>query len=183
MLAGVVFLAIIAFGIFEILGLQKAHSMFDNYYAFRGCTELIEKTDTYGTCKIQSGQIIKMVTYQGRWFLDGDLPPGAHLLPADYKDGTYIIEGYPTTLLSGYSEVPVIAGSASKTITQYFGNEAVGDLNGDGTPDIAFLLTQTSGGSGTFYYVVAALKTPYGYQGTNAVLLGDRIAPPAQVCI
>jgi hypothetical protein len=62
-------------------------------------------------------------------------------------------------------------------VTQYFGNVATGDLNGDGVPDVAFILTQSGGGSGTFYYVVVALKTPTDYQGTNAVLLGDRIAP------
>lgn len=33
------------------------------------------------------------------------------------------------------------------------------------------------GGSGTFYYAAAALSTGSGYQGTNAILLGDRIAP------
>ena len=53
----------------------------------------------------------------------------------------------------------------------------MGDLNGDGLPDVAFIITQDSGGSGTFYYVVAALKTQTGYQGTNAIFLGDRIAP------
>ncbi len=68
-------------------------------------------------------------------------------------------------------------GSASKIITRYFGNDASGDLNGDGKADIAFLLTQTNGGSGTFFYVVVALKTDTGYLGTNAVFLGDRIAP------
>jgi hypothetical protein len=68
-------------------------------------------------------------------------------------------------------------GSAAKIVTRYFGNEATGDLNSDGTPDTALLLTQSGGGSGTFYYVVVALKTKDGYMGTNAVLLGDRIAP------
>jgi hypothetical protein len=28
-----------------------------------------------------------------------------------------------------------------------------------------------------FYYIVAALNTPTGYKGTDAILLGDRIAP------
>jgi hypothetical protein len=42
--------------------------------------------------------------------------------------------------------------------------------------DSAFLLEQTSGGSGTFFYVVAALNMPNGTVGTNAILLGDRIA-------
>jgi hypothetical protein len=38
-------------------------------------------------------------------------------------------------------------------------------------------LTQDGGGSGTFYYVVAALRTGTGFKGTNTVLLGDRISP------
>jgi hypothetical protein len=61
--------------------------------------------------------------------------------------------------------------------TRYFGNETRGDFNGDGTEDVAYLLTASGGGSGTFYYVVAALKTDTGYIGTNAIFLGDRIAP------
>lgn len=95
----------------------------------------------------------------------------------DYKNSTYLVENQPVTLVNGRAEVSTVPGSASKTVTQYFGNEAVGDLNGDGLPDVAFILTQNSGGSGTFYYVVVALKIADGYQGTNAVLLGDRIAP------
>ncbi len=102
-----------------------------------------------------------------------------------YKDITYTIEGQPVTLTNGFSEVETApdstgspqAGSASKIVTKYFGNYAEGDVNEDGVSDIAFLLTQTTGGSGTFYYVVVALKTDTGYTGTNAVLLGDRIAP------
>jgi len=94
-----------------------------------------------------------------------------------YRDSTYLIEGKQITLVNGYSEVEVTPGSSSKIITKYFGNEAIGDLNGDGMPDVAFLLTQEQGGSGTFYYLVAAIKTSSGYQGTSGVLLGDRIAP------
>ena len=59
-----------------ILILQKAHSTFGNYYAFRGCNKLISKTDTYGFCKLDSGKIIKIVKFQGRLYLDGDLPRG-----------------------------------------------------------------------------------------------------------
>ena len=68
-------------------------------------------------------------------------------------------------------------GSASKIVTRTFGNEATDDLNGDGKPDAALLLTQESGASGTFFYVVAALQTENGPVGTNAIFLGDRIAP------
>lgn len=95
----------------------------------------------------------------------------------DYKNATYLIEGSFITLTNGIFEVKAAPGSASKIPTRYFGNEAIGDLNDDGKNDIAFLLTQTAGGSGTFFYVVAALQTASGVEGTNAIFLGDRIAP------
>jgi hypothetical protein len=97
----------------------------------------------------------------------------------DPKDATYVIDGMPVSLVNGKAEVASAPGSASKTTTTYFGNEAVGDLNGDGLPDTALILTQSSGGSGTFYFAAVALKTKDGYVGTNAVLLGDRVAPQA----
>ena len=64
------------FGVYQIKMLDKAHSTFDNYYAFRGCKELISKTDEYGTCKLSSGETIKIVKFNGKWYLDGDLPGG-----------------------------------------------------------------------------------------------------------
>lgn len=97
--------------------------------------------------------------------------------PASHLDASYEIEGQVVTLVGGLAEVEAAPGSASKITTRVFGNEATGDLNGDGKEDIAFLLTQDGGGSGTFFYVVVALKTDDGYAGTNAVFLGDRIAP------
>jgi len=54
--------------------LRRAHSNFDNYYAFRGCTQLLQKTNTYGICKTDSGETIKLVLYKNKWYLDGDLP-------------------------------------------------------------------------------------------------------------
>ena len=54
--------------------LRKAHSTFENYYVFRGCVQLLEKTDAYGMCKTDSGKTIKIVKYNNRWYLDGDLP-------------------------------------------------------------------------------------------------------------
>jgi hypothetical protein len=94
-----------------------------------------------------------------------------------FKDVAFTVDGQSMTLVNGRSESSAGPGSVSKVITLYFGNGSVGDLNSDGAADRAFLITQTRGGSGTFYYVVVALKTKTGYQGTNAVFLGDRIAP------
>ena len=93
------------------------------------------------------------------------------------KEATYTINGNQVTLLHGISVTDAASGSASKITTRYFGNEVVHDLDGDGRPDTAFILTQETGGSGVFYYAVAALNTPRGYVGSEGVLLGDRIAP------
>lgn len=94
-----------------------------------------------------------------------------------YKDATYIIEGKIVKLTNGTSETSGMTGSSPKVITRYFGNEAQGDLNGDGMNDTAFLLTQQSGSGEIFYYVVVALGGKNSFTGTNALLLGNRIAP------
>lgn len=97
---------------------------------------------------------------------------------ADPKNGTYTIENEKVTLASGKAEQSVTPDSSSKEITEYFGNVATGDVNGDGLPDKVFLLVQAGGGSGTFYYIAVALGAKSGgYTGTNAVFIGDRIAP------
>ena len=96
---------------------------------------------------------------------------------ADYKDAEYVIDGRRIKLTNGLAETEIEGGSAAKIITRYFGNEIMHDLNGDGREDAVFLLTQETGGSGTFFYVVAALNTERGYVGSQALLLGDRIAP------
>ena len=63
-----------AFAIDQYFVLQKAHSTFDNYYAFRGCTQLLSKTDTSGICTTSSGQTITIVEINGKWYLQGDGP-------------------------------------------------------------------------------------------------------------
>ncbi len=59
---------------------------------------------------------------------------------------------------------------------QYFGNEAVGDLNGDGKDDKAYLVTKTSGES-IAYYAVVELQTSNGSEKTNPFFIGNDIAP------
>ncbi len=67
-------LILAGFAINWILILRKAHSTFEDYYKFRGCVELVQRTPDYGTCKLSNGQIIKIVKFQQKWYLDGDLP-------------------------------------------------------------------------------------------------------------
>ena len=104
-------------------------------------------------------------------------------LGVEAMNATYNINDQPVTLKNGTSishpfapggvtDVPVTA------TTNYFGKAAYGDLNGDGLDDMVFVMWQQTGGSGTFYYLAAALDAPNGAAPlTDTVLLGDRIKP------
>ena len=72
----ILLIIIFAFAVYQVLYLRVAHDTFENYYNFRGCVQLIIKTDNYGLCRVSSGKIIKIVKFQGSWYLDGDLPCG-----------------------------------------------------------------------------------------------------------
>ena len=107
------------------------------------------------------------------------IAPANNPLPGNGpQNGTYTIDGQPVTLVNGVAEQEAAPGSASKKVTKYFGNPVQLDLNSDGLMDTGFVLTLQGGGSGTFFYTAAALQQAGGsYLGTNAILLGDRIAP------
>lgn len=93
-------------------------------------------------------------------------------------NASYVIDGKTVALLDGREEKVAAPGSAEKQVTSVWGPVASGDLNGDGTADYALVLSQTSGGSGLFYYLAAALVDKKGPNlvRTNTLLLGDRIA-------
>lgn len=92
-------------------------------------------------------------------------------------NATYIIDGESVTFVDGLSETEIVPGSASKKITKYFGDEISVDLNNDNKEDSVFFVTQETGGTGTFVYVVAALNTEDGWKGSQSIFLGDRITP------
>jgi len=98
-------------------------------------------------------------------------------LADDPRDGEYLFSGKPVRLVDGISRTPIAEGSASMRTIQYFGNEVVADIDNDGDDDVAFLITDDSGGSGTFFYLAGAIKEDGGYSWTQAMLIGDRIAP------
>ena len=92
-------------------------------------------------------------------------------------DATYIINGEQIALVNGKAELEIAPGSASKLKVSVFGQPTYVDLDGDGQKDAVFFLTEDSGGSGTFFYVAAALNEGGKYKGLNAISLGDRISP------
>jgi len=102
----------------------------------------------------------------------------APVLPTSPLDATYTVDGGIVALKNGEVSYPATSSpSDQKVTTKIFGAPTMGDLDGDGDSDAALLLQESSSGSGTFYYLVAAINTGHGYQGTNAIFLGDRIAP------
>ena len=60
--------------VYQIDQLRVAHSTFENYYAFRGCVRLMDRTEVDGHCETADGREIRIVEYHGAWYLDGDLP-------------------------------------------------------------------------------------------------------------
>lgn len=95
----------------------------------------------------------------------------------DPKNISYIFSGTPILLVDGVATTPVAEGSDEVQTTRYFGNALSIDLNQDGRMDEVFLVTQETEGSGVFFYLVGALNTEHGYVGSEAVFIGDRIAP------
>lgn len=83
-------------------------------------------------------------------------------------NATYLIDNQAVMLKDG---------KTADTAVSVFGSPALGDLNGDGQNDAAVMLLQNSEGSGSFFYVAAAINSTQGAKGTNAIFLGDRIAP------
>lgn len=72
--AGIAGAIIAALAVQQALVFGKAHSTFENYYAFRGCTQLLQRSPESGVCRLADGKVIKIVRFRGRWYLDNDLP-------------------------------------------------------------------------------------------------------------
>jgi hypothetical protein len=93
----------------------------------------------------------------------------------------YEIGGQKIKLVDGKAEIEIIEGSATKQKISIFGEVLYKDVNDDELNDAILMLTNNTGGSGTFYYVTVALAKKINekilYEGLNAILLGDRIAP------
>jgi hypothetical protein len=94
----------------------------------------------------------------------------------DALNATYYIDGTPFTLRGGRSTTAAATGSA-KVITMLFGEPVLGDLDNDGDEDAAVILSHEPAGDSTFFYSAVAINEKTSFVGSEAILLGDRIAP------
>lgn len=105
----------------------------------------------------------------------GDILPGKNA--PDVGNMSYTVHGEVFTLKDGMASNSAAPGSSSVNTLKLFGQPIYHDFNNDGKNDAALMLVETTPGSGTFYYAVLAIAKDTTYIATNALLLGDRIAP------
>ncbi|MFZ2523504.1 MAG: META domain-containing protein [Minisyncoccia bacterium] len=116
----------------------------------------------------------------GLMLLSGKMEPKGPVGITDtpsVKNITVKIGNDTFNLVNGKAEIAVAPNSSTKNILMLFGEPVMGDLDGDKDTDAAMLYANNPGGSGTFYYAVLAINNGGTYTATNAMLLGDRIAP------
>ncbi len=94
---------------------------------------------------------------------------------ADPLNTTYTIEDRAVPLINGRFNAVAAPGSATRIMAAVFGRPLFGDLDHDGDEDAVVVIVYDPGGSGTFYYIAAAINQNGSYSGTAGYLLGDRI--------
>ena len=93
------------------------------------------------------------------------------LAATDIKNVTIKIVTSNITFKNGVSEI-TDEGADTNTVIRFFGEPVFNGQN-----EAYFYVTQNSEGSGTFFYAAGAHKVNGKWLGTNAIFLGDRIAP------
>ena len=94
---------------------------------------------------------------------------------ADPLNTVYIIQDRALPLTKGRFTTAAAPGSATGTMAAVFGRPLFADLDRDGDEDAVVVILYDPGGSGTFYYIAAAVNKNGSYFGTRGHLLGDRI--------
>jgi len=94
---------------------------------------------------------------------------------SDPFNTTYTIEDQAISLVEGSFKTQSAPGSATMIEASMFGRPVEGDLDNDGDDDAVVVIVYDPGGSGTFYYLAAAIHQNGRYRGSRGYLLGDRI--------
>ena len=96
----------------------------------------------------------------------------------DLASATYAgIYDQPVTLDQGvYKGKPFVTGGASRPVVTLLAQPRWRvDVDSDGAEETLVLLSESSGGSGTFVYLALMSPTSSGYRNLATVLLGDRV--------
>jgi hypothetical protein len=112
----------------------------------------------------------------GRYLQEGPCPEEERGRQTESRQGidplnhAYLIEKEKVTLHHGHAREP-ISGTTAVIITEVIHRPVYADLTGDSIEEAVSIVLQYTGGSGTFYYLVAA-----GSDGLiESYFLGDRI--------
>lgn len=99
-----------------------------------------------------------------------------YIVKERHKPITYNIDGQNIVFDKNGDFRDAVETDPPSTI-RYFGNEVVLDLDDDGKLDSVFIITINSGGTGTFFYVLANLTREGYIEGSKGYFIGDRISP------
>lgn len=119
--------------------------------------------------------IVAIVGFVKFNFSDSDI-----VLPPDNSqvlNFKYNIDGQGFQMKDGVVEIPIMEGSSTKNKLSIFNDTLEFDADKDGDIDYAVLLAHEPGGSGTFFYATLLINDSGTLKQTNALYLGDRIAP------
>jgi hypothetical protein len=100
------------------------------------------------------------------------------ILAESPANSSYLIDNERIELENGLKEWQAAPGSSSRIKVAIAGDPVYGDLTSNSMVDAALFTIYQGGGSGTFYYIGAALSEKGQYRGLNTILIGDRIKSP-----
>lgn len=105
-----------------------------------------------------------------------EVPPSLdELKNAAYRG--FKVKQEPVALVNGTWEgEPFVEGGASRPRVQFVGDFTVaGDLDGDGSDEVVVLLSESSGGSGTFLYLAVVERKDGELENVATEPVGDRV--------
>lgn len=107
------------------------------------------------------------------------ISPGANA--PDISNMSYVVGSDIFNLKDGKAEKEYVLNHSEKNTLSILGEPIYGDFDGDKDTDAAVVLVNNPGTSGTYYYVALVINNAGDYKVSNALYLGDRIAPQAVI--